>query len=112
MCQIIIENYRPPSRALDVAAITVEVASTDFDAAAGKVVEYVTVNGHTLASNYATPSSKICDGFAPAVTQANVLPYISDTVDRLEVWVFCCLQAHSFITTWPQGSRQDICRCP
>ena len=84
MCMIIIENYRPSARALDAAAITVEVASTDFDAAAGKVVEYVSVNGHTLASNFTTPFSKICDGFVPAVTQANVLPYITDTVDRLE----------------------------
>jgi hypothetical protein len=62
-----------------------QVASTDFDAAAGKVVEYVSINGHTLASNFTTPLSKICDGFYPAVTQANVLPYITDAVDRLEV---------------------------
>jgi hypothetical protein len=85
MCQIIIENYRPPSRALDSAAITVDIASTDYDAAAGKVVEYISVNGHTLTSNFSTPSSKICDGFYPAVTAANVLPYITDSVDRLEV---------------------------
>jgi hypothetical protein len=85
MCSIIIENYRPSSRALDSAAITVEVASTDFDAAQGKVVEYVSVNGHVLAANYTTPSSKICDGFAAAVAHADVLPYITPTVDRLEV---------------------------
>jgi hypothetical protein len=90
MCKIVIENYRPYSRALDAAAITVEVASTDFDAAAGKVVEYVSVNGHILASNFTTPSSKICDGFVPAVANANVLPYITDTVDRLEV--IACLR--------------------
>ena len=95
MCKIIIENYRPYARALDAAAITVEVASTDFDAAAGKVVEYVSVNGHTLASNFATPFSKICDGFVPAVTQANVLPYITDTVDRLEVSACLSLQLRS-----------------
>jgi hypothetical protein len=85
MCEIIIENYRPYLRALDAAAITIEVASTDFDAAAGKVVEYISVNGNILASNFTTPSSKICDGFVPAVAHANVLPYITDTVDRLEV---------------------------
>ena len=84
-CSIILENYRPPARALDAAAITIEIASTDFDAAAGKVVEYVTVNGHTLAANYTTPSSKICDGFSPAVSHADVLPYITAAVDRLEV---------------------------
>lgn len=62
-----------------------QVASTDFDAAAGKVVEYVTINGHTLASNFSTPHSNMCEGFYPAVANADVLPYITDAVDRLEV---------------------------
>jgi len=83
ICKIIIENYRPPSRALDAAALTVEVANTDFDLAQGKVVEYVTVNGHTLATNYVTPSSKICDGFSAAVAMSDVLPFITQS-DRLE----------------------------
>jgi hypothetical protein len=89
MCKIIIENFRPPSRALDAAAITVEIANTDFDVAQGKVVEYITVNGNTLASNYSTPSSKLCEGFSPAVAMADVLPYITDS-DRLEVRLRCC----------------------
>ncbi len=112
MCSIVIQHYRPTSRALDAAAISVEVASTDFDAAAGKVVEYISVNGHTLASNYTTPSSKICDGFSPAITQVNVLPYITDTVDRLEVRACLCFDSsRPIVTLWCQGSREDLCGC-
>jgi hypothetical protein len=71
-----------------------QVASTDFDAAAGKVVEYVSINGHTLASNFSTPFSNMCEGFYPVVANADVLPYVTDAVDRLQV--------HAHVTSRPQ----------